>query len=145
MNYCVFSNFLFERYRLVYHVMPTDLNTAMKTFIENDKHSPWPVYPQLFYLDPNLENERREDLSYYLAVKPGLQKISLWIGKSIIDRIYIDSLETIYVKLRIVTCMLNKLVESKIISQQDGIDYQHNIVNNVLGLYSDLNTEDLPF
>lgn len=70
-----------------------------------------------------------------------LRKLLCWINYNIIRNIDIDSLDTINVKLRIATCMLNKIDIDDVYK----IEIHYNLVKNVREEYYNIQLSELPF
>lgn len=65
-----------------------------------------------------------------------------WVNRNIVLNMGLDSHDTIMVKLRIATCMLNKL---ETIDKVEKIQIHSNLTRNVNYELSIIETEDLPF
>ena len=73
------------------------------------------------------------------------QQLIIWINKNIVLKSTTDSYQTMGVKIRIATCMLNKLVEEGKLNEHFG-KLAHNImVSNISELYNLIILEELPF
>lgn len=74
-------------------------------------------------------------------INPQLRQLIEWINYNIVRTIDIDTLKTINVKLRIATCMLNKLD----LDQISKIEIHSNLVRNVREEYFAIEESELPF
>lgn len=100
----------------------------------------------MFSLDPNeIATDLYSENLYKYCTCPELRRISRWIGKNVIKNIEDDSYDTIRVKLRIATDMLNTLQYKNIISIDQNIYFHDNFVNNVLELKDYVLKYNLPF
>lgn len=100
----------------------------------------------MFSLDPNeIATDLYSENLYKYCTCPELRRISRWIGKNVIKNIEDDSYDTIRVKLRIATDMLNTLQYKNIISTDQNIYFHDNFVNNVLELKDYVLKYNLPF
>lgn len=72
---------------------------------------------------------------------PQLRKLIEWVNYNIVRTIDIDTLSTINVKLRIATCMLNKIDMDKI----HKIEIHSNLTRNIRNEYFAIIESELPF
>lgn len=88
-----------------------------------------------------------ERCSYKLITTRELRRINEWIAKNIIGGFGKDRQDTMLVKIRIATDMLNKLMYQKVITKEQNIYFHDCFVKNILDLYDDFNNEleELPF
>lgn len=103
--------------------------------------------PHLFLstYDPEPLDEIAIDASYKIAVSPEVRKILSWAKKKTLSAVLTENWLSKDVYIRITASMLNKLVESNIISKNISIYYHDNLVANVAALYYEVSTEELPF
>lgn len=100
----------------------------------------------MFSLGPNeIATDLYSENLYKYCTCPELRRISQWIGKNVIKNIEDDSYDTIRVKLRIATDMLNALQYKNIISIDQNIYFHDNFVNNILELKDYVQKYNLPF
>lgn len=148
-TYSVFSNQIIERW-----VMCEEARTRQKVLKENipdlvvcyNELLRYGYYmPQIIlecpYSDDNIANE----CSYKLCTCAELRSIVSWIGANILNKLQTRNCDTCRVLLRIATDMLNKLYYDKVLTKQQNIYIHDNVVQNVLMLWQDLKTDDLPF
>lgn len=102
--------------------------------------------PELF-MSFHPENEIIDKSIFNLiCTDPKLRKIEQWATKNILLCIRQDwKIQTRNVKFRIVSGMLNKLVDEKRITRDENIYMFDNIVHNMRRLSNDLLDSDLPF
>ena len=144
-NYGVFSKHLLERHKLIQQARlrrkvteDEQLNIIITQDCLTDDIG-------VFKCPSNPESYIDKDITYYIAAKPEMRNILHWVNNNIVSKIINCSYSTIYVKIRIATSMLNKLVDSNVISKQDSIYIHFNMVQNLLDLKRDTIDDDLPF
>lgn len=145
----VFSTHLIQRWVLAKQahtrkkVLQEEINDSFfEDVLKNIEEEPH----VMFSLDPNeIATDSYSENLYKYCTCPELRRISQWIGKNVIKNIENDSYDTIRVKLRIATDMLNALQYKNIISIDQNIYYHDNFVNNILELKDYVQKYNLPF
>lgn len=85
------------------------------------------------------------DIIYEIWNNPSLHNILVWVNKKIILPLNISTFQTIGVRLRIATGMLNKICAEGKISKNLCIKIHNNFIQIVNRELSAIVTEDLPF
>lgn len=85
------------------------------------------------------------EISYELCKNQRLRKILVWVNKNIVRKANSTSYQTKDVRVRVATCMLNKLVEQGYLTQELNIHIHDNLVQNTFQLWKELAETDLPF
>ena len=90
-----------------------------------------------------------EDEPLLLTLEPKSIYVLTWINKKILYELpntkgKVDD-KYIWVRIRIATSMLNKLVEDGIITKDMSIEYHRRLTSNVRKILSEITVEDLPF
>ena len=87
-----------------------------------------------------------EDEPLYM-LKPEVMRVLVWINKKILFVMCEKDcrLETIGVRIRIATGMLNKLADNHIITKGTSLEYHKRLIENSYGVFLDIIAEDLPF
>lgn len=144
-NYGVFSKHLLERHKLIQQAKlrrkvteDEQLNIIITQDCLTDDNG-------VFKCSSDPENHIDKDIMYCIATKPEIRNVLHWINNNIVSKIIDYSYSTIYVKIRIATSMLNKLVDANVISKQDNMYIHFNMVRNLLDLKRDTIDDDLPF
>jgi hypothetical protein len=78
-------------------------------------------------------------------LKPKAIDVMIWANKKILFELPNLSPNTVGVRLRIVTGMLNNLEKDNIIPKEISILYHDRLVRRVYSIFSEIMTEDLPF
>jgi hypothetical protein len=102
------------------------------------------------YLLNNVEmfaqhDETDDDVIYEICINPDLRRIVRWVNKTIVLQLGIITYETIGVRLRIATGMLNKLIYEGRIPKKTGMLIHLTLVSNLNREISAITTQDLPF
>lgn len=102
------------------------------------------------YLLNNVEmfaqhDETEDDVIYEICINPDLRRIVKWVNKKIVLQLGIITYETIGVRLRIATGMLNKLIHEERIPRKTGMLIHLTLVSNLNREISAITTQDLPF
>lgn len=151
----VFSNYVKSKLK-DFKKIPADykLKAALSDIKnEYDKTTPfikkyWILYdPHIVLCSPLTANEYNVEGTYTFEVfnNPKLKPLIEWINLQILLRLLSDNYQTITIKIRIATSMLNKLVDEHSISKEYAILFHDILVANVRNCLSILWTEDLPF
>jgi len=149
--YCVFSKALLRHYAKLCGVVPTEedySNIKASKLLKPEVNA---IFMAFIY-NPHQTDEETDKLigptsSYEMSL------IIKWIEKNIVPNIKYMKLSEFNVKLRIVTCMMYKLIQHKktFPDMKHPIpDYSYpilcnNFVSNFRDLRSDISLEDLPF
>lgn len=91
------------------------------------------------------DDEIDYDIIYEVWRNKPLHDVVTWINKKILLQLGKESYQTIDVRIRIATGMLNKLVTEKLINKKCSRDIHENLIKNLRWEMSAINTEDLPF
>jgi hypothetical protein len=102
------------------------------------------------YLLNNVEmfaqhDETDDDVVYEICINSDLRRIVRWVNKTIVLQLGIITYETIGVRLRIATGMLNKLIYEGRIPKKTGMLIHLTLVSNLNREISAITTQDLPF
>ena len=145
--YSIFSNYLQPLYEAeiirtkptkpseVYNQLRIAYNQGVTGILDSSR----------LFVSDYLEDEVEYDLVYKAWEFERMQKVIQWINKNITLRLGIDDYQTIGVKLRIATSMINNLADNNIISKKLSILMHMNLAFNVRGEIGRIQTEDLPF
>lgn len=92
---------------------------------------------------PDIQND--EELIEYIHSNTELMQVIRWANRNITLNVENFSYETIGVNIKIVDCMLIKLVEAKKLDKKVYQTLHRNLTDNVYSIKYEINTEDLPF
>ena len=136
----VFSNYLPQIGVEITNMKPTEVYDKLRS-IHNQGAE---------YLISNVEmfvehDEMDDDVLYEIAINPDLRNIIKWVNEKIVLLLGLANYQTIGVRLRIATAMINKLVFEKKLPEKTGRLIHYSLVSNLNSEISAINTQDLPF
>lgn len=144
MNYGVFSKHLLERFNWV--KSPTNNRDL---FCEGQLHLIIPYDDEIdsgvFVCSSYPNDQIAKQIQYKIWYNEDLQKVLKWVVNNIVRKITKDSHNTICVKIRVATSMLNCLLLTKQLAIEENIRIHDNMVQNLLDLKRDSMEENLPF
>lgn len=125
------------------------LDEMAKTYNTDEFHAYYNVEidPHIIVSSPLTLNEYNQPGTYTHECfnNDDLRSVIKWINKNILLRLTHDSYITIGVRIRIATCMINKLVGQEKLKKDYGILAHDILVANVTEIQNTLLNESLPF
>lgn len=97
------------------------------------------------FLPKEADEEYCWDVYYDIFSNPDIKPLIKWVNTRIVLKLGIATYQTIGVRMRIATGMLNKLVYDRKVSRRLGIILHDTLISNLNDELSAINTEDLPF
>lgn len=140
--YSVFSSSLVDYTNTRYRKQSTTIKDALMTVKQDHIKD---CFMSNVLIVNSQSDEIANEILYTISTSKDLRRILAWINKNLVIAAPKLRYETRWVKVRIATDMLNKLVYEGVLTKDLNIEIHSNLVQNVEELASDLYEEDLPF